>query len=53
MKLHLVVFIAIAASVLAGQPREESRRIVSTSPSTTEMLFALGLGDRVVGVSNF
>lgn len=28
-------------------------RIVSTSPSTTEILFALGLGDRVVGVSRF
>jgi iron complex transport system substrate-binding protein len=53
MKLHLVVFVAIAASVLAGQPRAEVRRIVSTSPSTTEMLFALGVGDRVVGVSNF
>jgi len=29
------------------------RRIVSTSPSITETLFALGLGDRVVGVSEF
>ncbi len=28
-------------------------RIVSTSPSETEILFALGLGDRVVGVSDF
>lgn len=28
-------------------------RIVSTSPSITETLFALGLGDRVVGVSDF
>jgi len=28
-------------------------RIVSTSPSITESLFALGLGPRVVGVSNF
>ena len=28
-------------------------RIVSTSPSITETLFALGLGDRVVGVSSF
>jgi len=53
MRLNTLGFLAIAVSVLAGQPREESRRIVSTSPSTTEMLFALGLGDRVVGVSNF
>lgn len=29
------------------------RRIVSTSPSITETLFALGLGGRVVGVSRF
>ncbi|MGC4083869.1 MAG: helical backbone metal receptor [Vicinamibacterales bacterium] len=28
-------------------------RIVSTSPSITETLFALGLGDRVVGVSTY
>jgi iron complex transport system substrate-binding protein len=28
-------------------------RIVSTSPSITETLFALGLGDRVVGVSQY
>ncbi|ALS23504.1 ABC transporter substrate-binding protein [Paenibacillus naphthalenovorans] len=28
-------------------------RIVSTSPSETETLFALGLGDQVVGVSDF
>lgn len=28
-------------------------RIVSTSPAETEILFALGLGDRIVGVSDF
>lgn len=28
-------------------------RIVSLSPSTTELLFALGVGDRVVGVTDF
>ncbi|RED58500.1 iron complex transport system substrate-binding protein [Cohnella lupini] len=28
-------------------------QIVSTSPSETEILFALGLGDRIVGVSDF
>jgi iron complex transport system substrate-binding protein len=33
----------------AGQPQ----RIISLSPSTTEILFALGLGDRVVGVTRF
>lgn len=29
------------------------QRIVSTAPSGTEMLYALGLGDRVVGVTTF
>ncbi len=29
------------------------QRIVSTSPTVTETLFALGLGDRVVGVSTY
>jgi len=29
------------------------RRIVSTSPSETEILFALGLGDRIVAVSDY
>ncbi len=33
----------------AGRPQ----RIVSLSPSTTEILFALGAGDRVVGVSRY
>jgi iron complex transport system substrate-binding protein len=32
---------------------EPPRRIVSTSPSITETLFALGLGERVVGVSRY
>ncbi|HJZ97845.1 MAG TPA: helical backbone metal receptor [Candidatus Solibacter sp.] len=39
----------LAAGILLAQPR----RIVSTSPSITETLFALGLGDRVIGVSTY
>lgn len=31
---------------------EVPQRIISLSPSNTEILFALGLGDRVVGVTN-
>lgn len=31
----------------------EPRRIISLAPSNTEILFALGLGDRVVGVTNY
>jgi len=33
--------------------RSEPQRIVSMAPSTTEILFALGLGDRVVGVTYY
>ena len=32
---------------------ETPRRIVSLSPANTEILFALGLGEKVVGVTNF
>lgn len=32
---------------------EEPERIVSTSPSETEILFALGLGEKIVGVSDY
>jgi iron complex transport system substrate-binding protein len=44
----LLVALSVAAPVAAGPAR-----IVSTSPSITESLFALGLGDRVVAVSSF
>lgn len=37
------------ALLLASAPQ----RIVSTTPSITELLFALGLGDKVVGVTNY
>jgi iron complex transport system substrate-binding protein len=37
----------------AAGARATPARIVSTSPSITETLFALGLGSRVVGVSQF
>jgi iron complex transport system substrate-binding protein len=43
---RLIVCLALAAT-LCAQPR----RIVSTAPSLTETLFALGLGNSVVGVS--
>ena len=46
--LRCLVSLLVAAALLA-QPK----RIVSTAPSTTETLFALGLGDRVVGVSTY
>lgn len=49
---------ALAAICLSAMPARAQApqipaRIVSTSPSITETLFALGLGDRVVGVSTY
>lgn len=57
----VLVFTAsyLAKGHLARRPREQvrttraPRRIVSMAPSITETLFALGLGDRVVGVTQY
>ena len=46
--LTLIVVLLLWISVPAAQT---PARIVSTSPSITETLFALGLGNQVVGVS--
>ena len=62
--LPAIIVLVFAGSYVARQPidRAESgaprdlggaRRIVSMAPSVTETLYALGLGDRVVGVSRF
>jgi iron complex transport system substrate-binding protein len=49
-----VILAGVCALALAGGLRAAGpARIVSTSPSITETLFALGLGDRVVGVSTY
>jgi len=45
----MVIFWAALAAALLGPPQ----RIVSTAPSITEMLYALGLGDRVVAVTTY
>jgi iron complex transport system substrate-binding protein len=45
---RLLVLLFTAYTLLA-----EPKRIVSTVPGLTEILFALGLGDRVVGVSEY
>ena len=53
--LHLLVLVALvlpaAAATLAAQLKPA--RIVSLIPAVTEMLFAIGAGDQVVGVSTF
>lgn len=46
----LLLFLAIIPQAAAADPPQ---RIISAAPSITEMLYALGLGDRVVGVTTF
>lgn len=46
------LFLALAG-LLAAQRGDQARRIISTAPSITEMLYALGLGDRVVADTKF
>lgn len=45
----LILLLAAAAAAQAAPPQ----RIVSTAPSLTETLYALGLGGRVAGVTEF
>jgi iron complex transport system substrate-binding protein len=49
----IALLVLVASATGRSQPPAIPARIVSTSPSITETLFALGLGDRVVGVSNY
>ena len=46
---RIFAFVFLGTALLAQTPQ----RIVSTAPSITELLYALGLGDRVVGVDRF
>ncbi|MBX3026666.1 ABC transporter substrate-binding protein [bacterium] len=45
----IALVLALAAPVAAAAPQ----RIISLAPSVTETLFALGVGERVVGVSTY
>jgi iron complex transport system substrate-binding protein len=46
--------LSAAACSVPSQPAVSTpRRIISLAPNVTEVLFALGLGDRVVGVTRF
>ncbi len=65
LKRAVVLAIVIACSFAITEPKAQqeirlkpdatgtSRRIVSLVPATTEMLFAMGAQDRLVGVSNY
>jgi iron complex transport system substrate-binding protein len=48
------MMLALAGCHPGGAPHaHEVRRIVSLAPSSTEILYALGVGDRVVGVDQY
>lgn len=49
----LVSLLCIVLPVTASQPVVQPKRIVSIAPSFTEILYALGLGDSIVGTSNY
>jgi iron complex transport system substrate-binding protein len=50
----MALFILSAFGGLSAEPPPPSpQRIISLAPSTTEIAFALGLGDRLVGVTRY
>jgi len=50
---RLTIVLLLLAITLPLAAQKKPQRIVSTAPSITETLFALGLGEKVVGVSQF
>jgi len=48
-----ILFAAILPLAALPAAAQAPKRIISAAPSITEMLYALGLGDRVVGVTEF
>jgi iron complex transport system substrate-binding protein len=51
--ISLMLLVCIGNDGSAGEKTSLPQRIVSLAPNTTEILFALGLGDRIAGVSTF
>jgi iron complex transport system substrate-binding protein len=49
----LFFLVAMTMAVAQSPAVEPPQRIISAAPSITEMLYVLGLGDRVVGVTTF
>jgi cobalamin transport system substrate-binding protein len=49
----VITFAADGGGAAVAQSQTAPQRIISLVPATTEMLFAMGAGNRVVGVGNF
>lgn len=49
----IVVSLAISGAVYAAETVSPPKRIISLAPSMTEIAYALGLGDNIVGVTIF
>ena len=49
----LLVVLTVAAMRVVTGAADEPRRIISLVPATTEMLFVMGAGDRLAGVSSY
>lgn len=53
MKRVLTLFVALLIPARCAVAADPCARIVSLSPSVTEVVFELGLGDRLVGVTRY
>ncbi len=54
IRVKIFLFLALFSSIVfAAEPVPVPTRIISLSPATTEILFSLGLGERIVGVTSF
>ncbi|MDD5156067.1 MAG: cobalamin-binding protein [Candidatus Omnitrophica bacterium] len=52
-KIILILALAVLGKACLVFGSDHKPRYISLAPSTTEILFALGLGDNIVGVSSF
>ena len=53
VNIRRFVSIALLVASAAAAAHAEARRVVSIIPATTEMLFAMGAGDRLVAVGSY
>jgi iron complex transport system substrate-binding protein len=45
--------LSLSLSVAAAEPESPPRRIITLAPGVTEIVYALGLGDNIVGVTTY